>query len=183
MKDPEEGVLLIADPFLKDTHFMRTVILLCRHAEDGSFGFVLNKLSEHTLEDLIIDMAGFTLPVFAGGPVQKDTLHYIHQYPDLLPNSVQIGDEMYWGGDFGVLKTLIKNNEIDTTKIKFFLGYSGWDKEQLNLELKEKSWLTVTSTKNIVFKISANEIWKASLKHLGGKYEMLINFPIDPQLN
>jgi len=183
MISPEQGILLIADPFLKDSNFMRSVVLMCRHSEEGSFGFVLNKIYDLTLGDLISDMEEYQLPVFTGGPVQMDTVHYIHQFPNLLPDSQLIAENIYWGGDFEKLKSLIKNNEIDTSRIKFFIGYSGWENGQLENELTEKSWLTATSTRNIVFNTPTDEIWKAGLRHLGGKYEMMINFPIDPQLN
>ncbi len=162
---------------------MRSVVLMCRHSEEGSFGFVLNKLHHYNLSDLITDLEGFPIPVYTGGPVQMDTVHYIHQYPDLLPDSQLIAENIYWGGDFEVLKTLIRNNQVDTTKIKFFIGYSGWENGQLENELNEKSWLTASSNRNIVFDTPLDEIWKAGLRHLGGKYEMMINFPIDPQLN
>lgn len=183
MISPQQGILLIADPFLKDSNFMRSVILMCRHNEEGSFGFVLNKLYEQTLGDLIAEMEGFDIPVYTGGPVQMDTVHYIHQYPELLPDSQLVSGNIYWGGDFETLKTLIKNEEVDVSKIKFFIGYSGWTNGQLEDELSQKSWLTATSTRNIVFETPLQDIWKAGLRHLGGKYEMMINFPIDPQLN
>ena len=183
MISPQQGILLIADPFLKDSNFMRSVILMCRHNEEGSFGFVLNKLYDQTLGDLITEMEGFDIPVYTGGPVQMDTVHYIHQYPDLLPDSQLVSGNIYWGGDFERLKNLIKNEEVDISKIKFFIGYSGWTNGQLEDELSQKSWLTATSNRNIVFDTPLSDIWKAGLRHLGGKYEMMINFPIDPQLN
>lgn len=184
MISPGTGILLIAEPFLKDPNFMRTVILICRQSnEEGCFGFVLNKLYEGTLDHLIPEMEGICLPVYVGGPVQLDTLHYIHQYPDLLPDSQEISENIFWGGNFETLKALLKNQELDPEKIKFFLGYSGWESGQLENEMKEKSWLTVTSTRDIVFDTPMENIWKASLKHLGGNYEMMINFPTDPQLN
>lgn len=183
MIEPAENILLIADPFLKDPNFMRTVVYICRHSEEGSFGFVLNKIFEQTLDELITGLDGIELPVYYGGPVQTDTVHYIHQYPELIPECYKISEEVYWGGDFETVKRLLKNKELDINKIKFFIGYSGWEKDQLALELKEKSWLTATSTRKIIFDTSADEVWKASLKHLGGQYEMLINYPIDPQLN
>ena len=119
---PATGTLLIAEPFLKDPNFMRTVVMLCRHREEeGSFGFVLNKMFHQTLDELIPDLQGFELPVYVGGPVQMDTLHYIHPYPDLLPDCQKITEAVYWGGDFDTLKTLLKNKEVAPEKIKFFL--------------------------------------------------------------
>lgn len=183
MIEPAENILLIADPFLKDPNFMRTVVYLCRHSEEGSFGFVLNKMFEQTLDELINGLEGIEMPVYYGGPVQTDTIHYLHQYPDLIPECYQVSDEIYWGGDFETVKELLRNNRIDRNKIKFFIGYSGWEKEQLTQELTESSWLTVSANRKLVFETDIDEVWKESLKHLGGKYEMLINYPIDPQLN
>lgn len=183
MIEPAQNTILIADPFLKDPNFMRTVVFMCRHSDEGSFGFVLNKVFEQTLDELINDMEGIEIPVFYGGPVQPDTVHYLHQYPDLIPESYRISDEIYWGGDFETVKKLLRSNQIDADKIKFFIGYSGWEKDQLDNELTEHSWLTATATRKIVFDTATESVWKESLKHLGGKYEMMINFPIDPQLN
>ena len=183
MIDPEQGILLIADPFLKDPNFIRSVIMICRHSEEGTFGFALSKQYEMTLDELISDLDEFPIPVYLGGPVQMDTIHYIHQYPQLIPESQLISDNIYWGGDFEVLKELIKNKKIDLSMIKFFIGYSGWESGQLNNELTEKSWLTTSCTKELVFETPYTDIWKAGLRHLGGKYELMINFPIDPQLN
>ena len=183
MIEPAAGILLIAEPFLKDPNFLRTVVLLCEHQEQGSFGFILNKQFEQTLDELLGDMEGFSLPVYYGGPVQMDTIHFLHQYPDLIPESVKVSDDIFWGGNFETVTALIKNNSIDHRKIKFFIGYSGWGCGQLNDEMKEKSWLTVQSNHELVFNTSHSEIWKDSLKTLGGEYERLINYPTDPQLN
>ncbi len=183
MIEPLPGILLIAEPFLKDPNFIRTVVFLCEHKEEGSFGFVLNKLFEQTLDKLILKLEGHHFPVYYGGPVQLDTIHFLHQYPDLIPGSFKVCDNIYWGGDFETVKALIKSGRIDHNKIKFFIGYSGWGYGQLNTELQEKNWLPVTATENLVFKTSSTEVWKRSLFLKGGEYEMLVNFPIDPQLN
>ncbi len=162
---------------------MRTVVFICEHQAEGSFGFVLNKVYEQTLNDLIISIEGFPIPVYYGGPVQVDTIHFLHQFPELIPGGLEVLPGVYWGGDFEMVSQLLKNRKIDLTKIRFFLGYSGWSEGQLEDELKEKTWLTVSATRRLVFHPHPEEIWKDSLKHLGGDYEMMINFPIDPQLN
>lgn len=183
MIEPGQGILLIADPFLKDENFMRSAVLLCRHSEEGTFGFVLNKPYDFTLGDLLSDMEGFDIPVYTGGPVQMDTVHYLHRYPELVPDSQEVADGIYWGGDFEVLKSLIKTGTIDLSGVRFFIGYSGWESGQLDSEMTEKSWLTVNCTRDLVFDVSHDEVWKEGLRRLGGKYAMMINFPIDPQLN
>lgn len=183
MIDLGTGILLIAEPFLKDPNFQRTVVLLCDHQPEGSFGFVVNKLYEHSLNELMHDMDDLSLPVFYGGPVQMDTLHFLHQYPDQIPGGQKVTDDIWWGGDFQTAITLLQSGAIDRGCIRFFIGYSGWGEGQLDGEMKEKSWLTVAATKNVVFHKDEKAIWKESLKLMGGDYEQLVNYPIDPQLN
>ncbi|HEY0679100.1 MAG TPA: YqgE/AlgH family protein [Chitinophagaceae bacterium] len=179
----EPGILLIADPFLKDPNFMRTVVFLCEHQEEGSFGFVLNRSYDYSLNELVSGLEDLKIPVFYGGPVQIDTIHFLHQYPEQIPGGFEITDGIYWGGDFETAIKLIREKEIDPNRIRFYIGYSGWGSGQLNDELKEKSWLTVQASRKIIFHKQTDEIWKDSLRMLGGEYEMMINFPIDPQLN
>ena len=183
MIEPAAGIILISDPFLKDPNFMRTVVFLCEHQEQGSFGFVLNRKYEYTLGELLPELEGFKLPVYYGGPVQLDSIHFLHQYPDEIPGGVEVIKGVYWGGDFELMVEMIKKNIIDANKIRFYIGYSGWGVGQLDEELTEKSWLTVKAIKKLIFHKKHDEIWKDSLKQLGGDYEMMINFPIDPQLN
>ncbi|MDX2047763.1 MAG: YqgE/AlgH family protein [Chitinophagaceae bacterium] len=177
------GKLLIAEPFLKDPNFMRTVVLLCEHQTEGSFGFVLNRDFNRTIDELVPDLEGIKLPVHYGGPVQMDTLHFLHQYPDKIPGSYQVTEGVYWGGDFEIAIGLLRNKEIDINKIRFYIGYSGWSGGQLDDEMKEKSWLTTDASRKLIFHRRIDEIWKDSLRQLGGEYEMMINFPTDPQLN
>jgi putative transcriptional regulator len=183
MIEPGPGILLVADPFLKDPNFLRTVVFLCEHQDEGSFGFVLNRKYENTLDELIPELEGHQLPLYYGGPVQNDTIHFLHQYPEEIPGGLEVMKGVYWGGDFEKAVDMIKNESVDAAKIRFYIGYSGWNSGQLNNELTEKSWLTVPATRKIVFHRDYLEIWKDSLKQLGGDYEMMINFPIDPQLN
>lgn len=183
MTKPEKGILLIANPFLKDPNFIRTVVMICDHEEGGSFGLTLNKRLDIGLKDVMPDVVQSDIPLYMGGPVQPDTLHFVHQYPELIPDSIEILNGVYWGGNFESLKIHLNNNDFKPEKIKFFIGYSGWGEGQLDMELKEDSWLTVKATKKLIFDVEPQEVWKESLREMGGEYEMLINYPLDPQLN
>jgi putative transcriptional regulator len=183
MADITPGILLISDPFLKDPNFMRTVVLVCEHREEGSFGFVLNKTFDQELGDLVKDAEGIRFPVYEGGPVQKDTLHFLHQCPDLIPGGIEVVDGIFWGGDFKEVLQLLKEKKLGKKDIRFFLGYSGWSEGQLVGELAEKSWITREASKPLVFNMDTQQIWKDALGELGGEYSQMINYPIDPQLN
>ena len=183
MTEPAAGVLLIADPFLKDPNFMRTVVFLTEHREDGTIGFVINRQYENTLDELLPEVEGHPLPVYYGGPVQMNTIHFLHRYPQEIPGGVEVMKGVFWGGDFEKVIELINTGQADETKIRFFIGYSGWSTGQLEIEMKEKTWLTNAATRQLIFHKHPEEIWKDALKQMGGDYEMMINFPIDPQLN
>ncbi len=183
MEKIQPGTILIADPFLKDPNFLRTVIFLCEHTTEGSFGFVLNRKLEYVIGDLISELDGCNFPVFYGGPVQQNTIHFLHRCPGLITGGEKITDEIYWGGEFDEMVALLQKEKLAEHDIRLFLGYSGWGEEQLNNELNEKTWLTTYSSAELVFTDNVNSIWKDALKQLGGKYEQLIHYPIDPQLN
>lgn len=183
MNHPSPGMLLIAEPFLKDPNFSRSVVLVCEHRKEGSFGFVLTNPFRHTLEDLVPELEGMDHPVYEGGPVQRDTLHFIHQYPNYIPGSFELKDGIFWGGDFELAVRLLKEKKIDPRKIRFFIGYSGWTEGQLEEELKDKSWLVSPASRRLVFMDDKSETWRNSLREMGGEYEILVNFPLDPTMN
>jgi putative transcriptional regulator len=183
MMQPSPGTLLIAEPFLKDPNFSRTVIFICDHHDHGSFGFVLNRTYGHNLDELMNNVGDLKIPVYYGGPVQMDTIHFLHEYPDKIAGSYEIINGIYWGGDFEVAVDLLKKGQIDSSGIRFFIGYSGWSQGQLPDELSQKSWLTAEATRRIVFHRNTSEIWKDAVKDLGGDYSLMVNFPTDPQLN
>ncbi|MCL6523229.1 MAG: YqgE/AlgH family protein [Thermoflavifilum sp.] len=181
---PASGRLLIADPFLKDPNFARTVVLLCEHQAEGSFGFVLNRPFEQSLNELLPSLGDqVVVPLFFGGPVQLDTVHFIHQYPDLIENCYEVGEGIYWGGDFEQAIDMLQMGVIDLHKIKFFIGYSGWSGGQLEAELEENAWIVSDAHPELVFGLQEQHVWKESLRQLGSEYAMMANFPIDPSLN
>ncbi|MFM8806548.1 MAG: YqgE/AlgH family protein [Sphingomonadales bacterium] len=177
------GTLLVAEPFLKDPDFLRTVVLLCEHSSDGSIGFVLNRSYRQQLSDLVPELRAKKWPLFNGGPVQTDSLHFIHQYPRLIPGSREITKGIWWGGDFSTVIDLLKEDALEPARLRFFLGYSGWEVGQLNEELQQNTWLTTEAKTSLVFHKKPQEIWNETIKSMGDDYAMMVNFPIDPQLN
>jgi putative transcriptional regulator len=177
------GTLLIADPFLQDPNFMRNVVCLCEHNDEGSFGFNLSKKLPFTIGSLIKEIKNCNFPVYEGGPVQKEIVHVLHCYPNLIPESIPVCNDVYWGGNFDAVLNGIKNEQFEKEKIKFFLGYSGWAQGQLEDEMSEKSWLTVNANSHLIMLTQPPEVWNESLRQLGGKYIQLIHYPNDPQFN
>ena len=181
---PEKGDLMISEPFLPDPNFERTVILVCEHNEQGSFGFVLNKPSLLKLHDVMEDVDGFDASIYIGGPVQQDTLHFLHRIGNKLEGGEAINNEVQWGGNFEQLKIMIQQGQVTEKDVVFFLGYSGWGEGQLMNEINEKSWIVHKSvTPDQVFDKDPKSLWRDVLKEMGGKYKMISNYPTDPRLN
>ena len=181
---PQNGSILISEPYLGDPNFERTVVLICSHVEgEGTFGLVLNRLSNLKLSDVVdIYNDTFEAELGIGGPVQYNTLHYVHQISN-LPQAVQLNDNLYWGGDFESLRTLIGTGEVTPTDIKFFLGYSGWTPGQLQEEIDKNVWIVNNNAANKLFNLEADTLWRNILRQMGGKYKVLSNYPVDPRLN
>jgi len=180
---PSKGDLLISEPFLPDPNFERTVVLLCEHNEEGSFGFVLNKPSLLKYSD-VMEETSYNETLYVGGPVEQDTMHIIHVMGELLEGSIDLGNGIFWGGNFEQLQIMINNNQIDPAAFRFFLGYSGWAAGQLEMELKEKTWIISNQArKDQVFETDPDLLWKQVLNEMGGKFKMISNYPIDPRLN
>lgn len=177
-----QGKLLLSAPFLGDV-FNRTVILLTEHDSEGSVGFILNKPTDLKLHEVIDDFPEFDAKVFAGGPVQYDSLNFIHKANDVLEGGVEITEGVYWGGNFELLKILITNGSLNPDDFKFFLGYSGWGIGQLENEIKHNSWYLSTSTVDNIFSNNSEGLWSNVLKTMGNQYKVIASFPKDASLN
>ncbi|WP_196888789.1 YqgE/AlgH family protein [Aureivirga sp. CE67] len=184
LKNPIKGNLLVAEPsILNDSSFNRTVILLTEHNQnEGSVGFILNKPTKYTLHDLIPSVKS-SFKIYHGGPVEQENLYFIHKVPDLIPNSIEVADGIFWGGDFKIVNTLLNEDKLSEDDIRFFLGYSGWGSSQLLEEIKIDSWLVVENKYKNILKIDDSNIWKNQLLKMGGDYAIWANAPSNPNLN
>lgn len=181
---PKTGRLLISEPFMADPNFKRSVVLLTEHGEEGTVGYILNQVGNLLLKDVIQDLWAADNQIYFGGPVAADTLHFIHRAYDKLQSGEEIGNGIYWGGNFETLKILINSNAINENEIKFFMGYSGWDDGQLTRELEQNAWMVSDiSSPEIIFGNDDEQLWRDVIVNLGPKYAHVSNFPTDPSLN
>jgi putative transcriptional regulator len=181
---PAAGRLLISEPFMLDPNFKRSVIFMTEFSADGAMGFVLNHLSDMLLGDVIPEISYSELPIFTGGPVANNTLHFIHRCPDKIDRGLEIWDGIYWGGDFEQVKQLVNTYQINANDIRFFIGYSGWSAGQLEKELEEDTWIVANKfAPDMLFTHNEDTLWKEAVRGLGNRYAHIANFPEDPALN
>ena len=184
MLKPKKGRLLISEPSMEDSNFFRSVILLAVHNEHESVGFVLNQPTKIKVHQLIENFPKSNFPIYIGGPVERNSLHYVHTLGEKIDGSQEIIKGLFWGGDFEVVKRMVKNNKVDNSNIRFFAGYSGWDENQLIMEIRENSWIIMPSEKSCCMKLSSNkELWSYFIKKMNAKYAIWANLPSNPFLN
>lgn len=180
---PSRGKILISEPFLRDATFGRSVVLLIDHTQEGSMGLIMNKRLPLLLNEVIKDFSYLDdIPLYKGGPIGTDTLFYLHTLAE-IPGALPVSKGLYLNGDFSIVKNYILQGNKVEGNLKFFLGYSGWDLEQLNQEIKENTWIISKEDIPILMSRKTENLWKKSLKNLGSKYETWSRFPQIPTLN
>ena len=178
------GKFLIATPSsIGDTNFQRSVVLLVEQKESGTVGFILNKKLDYNLDE-VMEGVSVKIPLYFGGPVEQDSLFFIHQAADLIPNSLHISQNFYWSGDYKTVIELINSKKLKEHQIRFFLGYSGWGEHQLEDEIERKSCiLAEASHESDWISNSSTTLWNEHMIALGGKYLLWSNAPENPSWN
>ena len=183
-ESPKKGNLLLAEPFLDDPFFMRSVVLLCENNKEGSFGFVLNNYREIDFNSINMSFPKIKIKISLGGPLSKDNLFFIHSLGPRIVGSTLIAPNLYYGGDFQQLSTVINSERKCKDLVRFFLGYSGWESGQLTNEMKEKSWIAVNNISlTTIFNIEKMDLWSECLAKQGERFRIISKFPQNPRDN
>jgi putative transcriptional regulator len=175
------GSVLLSEPFLRNPLFERAVILLCHYDEDGAMGLILNKIAENPFEEEE-DHPLFSFPFYTGGPVETDSMFFVHHLSD-LPESEVIKDGVCWQGRYEDLLEAVKAKEFSKENCRLLVGYAGWEKGQLEGELEREDWMVYNGSIRNILKMPSETMWKDILAQMGPYYRMVSNFPLDPGLN
>lgn len=183
MLNIKKGRLLISEPSLIDPTFFKSIVLITHHSYDESIGLIINQRTEINLNEIITNITEDEFPVYIGGPVERNTIHFIHTLGANIPNTKKITEGLYWGGDFDTVITLMNKKEISKNEIRFFAGYSGWGEDQLNNEIREDGWIIHESDIDICMQYSSEKLWGDLIKTKKTKYAIWANMPKNPNLN
>jgi putative transcriptional regulator len=181
-----KGSLLIANPVLPDPNFSRTVILLCNHDEQGSFGLVINRSVQLGATDLFssIDiLKSYNEKIYIGGPVSEEMVFYLYRSTKSIDDLDEVCPGVYFGSSLETLESLYLDISNPQQNIRFYLGYSGWSSGQLDGEMEQNSWLAQSAEERLVFLDQEDQIWSQSVNSLGEKYQYLTKAPVNPQWN
>ena len=179
----QSGTVLLAEPFMLDQNFKRATLLLVEHNEEGSLGFILNRKVSMRVDKLVDNFPEFDAPVYFGGPVATDTVHYLHRRGALLDESQEISKGVYWGGNYEKLKVLIGQGLITPRDVRFFVGYSGWSPRQLDEELAAGSWVTAPMYPNYLYKSKPENLWSQVMTNKGSTFSVIASMDEQPHFN
>lgn len=185
-KNYEKGSLLIANPVLPDPNFSRTVILLCDHDEQGSFGLVINRSTQLKAPDLFLNiniLKSYNEKIYLGGPVSQSMVFFLCRSPSAAGKLDEVCSGVYLGSNLETLESLYSSLENPEQDIRFYLGYSGWSGGQLAEEMEQNSWLVQRANEQFIFLDSESLIWPKAVNSLGKKYQYLTKAPVNPQWN
>ena len=183
---PPPGVLLVAEPFLREDHFNHAVITLVEYARRKSaMGLVLNKPTGYTLGEAIDGINDdVDTPIYCGGPVACDRLFYLHSLGNELPNSRKLSDDLFIGGDFDSVKAYVNMGLPTEGLIRFFVGYSGWDPGQLEEEIRTHVWAVAPRPANSeILREDGDSFWYHIVRTMGTPYRNWLYHPLNPQFN
>jgi len=184
--EPAAGRFLIALPTLRDPNFVRSVVLLCEHNEQGSVGLIINRPTQVKLS------AGIPGPLaearegeflFQGGPVSPSHVFAMHNVPRLMGDSREVlPDVWFTPGSQGVADRLRQPPQPGES-LRLYAGYAGWGAGQLEAELQQTAWIVGPASAKLVFSTIPKTVWPRALQAIGGPAAFLATAPEDPRLN
>jgi putative transcriptional regulator len=153
------GNIIISTNLLDDTNFEKVVIVITEHNEKGTIGYVFNQLFPRTFNELEEFKHSIPVPLYAGGPVQNELIYFMHRRADLIKDGELIADNVYMNGDFKTAVHLLNNGQLPINDVRLFIGYCGWDAQELEDEITEGSWQVTSVSVDLVFSSSPELLW------------------------
>ena len=163
---------LIAMPNLLDPNFFHTVTYICMHNAEGAMGIVVNRPMNVALGEILdhmeiptTDEQAKQIPIFEGGPVQKERGFVIHLPQGTWDATLPIASDLGITTSRDILGAIATGTGPE--KVLIALGYAGWDAGQLEEELAANSWLSVPADNAILFEVPIHKRWQSAAAKLG----------------
>ena len=171
---------IIAMPGLMDENFNQAVTYICEHDQNGTFGIIINRESEITLDDVMQQMNipyrqqdNKNVPVYTGGPVQANRGFILHRPTGNWDSSLIVNDTVALTTSRDILEAIAENKGPDDNIIA--LGYAGWGPGQLEQEMADNTWLSCPAEEQIIFNTPVEDRWQAAAKLIGVDVQLMSN--------
>jgi putative transcriptional regulator len=177
------GSVLVTKPFVQNSFYKRSVVLIVEHSNKGTIGFILNKRVDIMVKDALEDFPDVELPLYFGGPMQNEIVYFIHSCPK-IEDCQKIHQDFYWGGNYEHAKLLIETHQITKKEIRFFSGYSIWEVGQLQSEINNgTSWLLCKNVAKNLMEYNDEKLWHSLVSKMSSNYALFVNFSDDWYFN
>jgi putative transcriptional regulator len=176
------GQLLLASPTLQDPNFMRSVVLVSLHSEEGAMGLVLNRPSAVMVSEAVPQLEQAVSDaerVYVGGPVQPTSVVFLAEFLDPAPAGLLVLGRIGFPAPDAAVEELIES----IGRGRVFAGYTGWGEGQLDAEVEQGDWIAHAALPEDVFTDVPEELWSAVLTRKGGSYALIARMPPDPSVN
>jgi len=171
---------IIAMPGLMDENFNQAVTYICEHDDNGTFGIIINRESDITLDDVMQQMKIPYQPnkskneaVFTGGPVQINRGFILHRPTGNWDSSLIVNDTVALTTSRDILEAIADHKGPDDTIIA--LGYAGWGPGQLEQEMAANTWLSCQAEQQIIFNTPIEDRWQAAADLIGVDIQLMSN--------
>lgn len=179
MTDTFKPTFLLSMPQMQDPNFARTVVLLCDYMPEGAFGLVVNRPTEFPASEMVKleppIVAGNTLPLYFGGPVQPERGWILVTDPPQDSDHRTIVDGLYLTASQDVLRHVLEAEQEPRARV--IAGYAGWGPGQLDDELAQSAWLMADVQLDLIFDIDPSRMWETAIRRLGADPAMLQSSP------
>jgi len=178
-----QGQLILDGGKLHGSFFHRAVVLICQHDSEGAFGLILNRETENKVGHALVANLPESVkqqPLFIGGPVQPQSLSFLHS-DEFLPGA-NVMSNLNLGHSIDALMD-VSESFSGTQKLKLFAGYAGWSAGQLDHEMARHDWLAHPATLALVFQAEPDQLWKNIMKQKDAKSRLLSDAPDDLSWN
>lgn len=169
---------LVAMPSLLDPFFYQSVVYLCEHSDEGAMGLIVNRPSKIMLDELLDHLSvphdpqkTHSKPILFGGPVAKNQGMVLHDSPKDPESSILIADNIFLSSSTDILRTIADDQGPDNSLIT--LGYASWESGQLEQEIINNDWLTVTADSHILFHTTGQDCWQRAASLLGVDIQLM----------
>jgi len=169
---------LIAMPQLDDPNFFHSVTYICQHDAEGTMGIIINRPLEMNMGEVFsslkINCDDDTLKqqaLYSGGPVQTERGFVLHRPGKKWQATLFLSDEIALTTSSDILNDIAQRNGPEDTLVA--LGYAGWGAGQLEQEITDNIWLSVSADPDIIFNLPINQRWHAAATLLGVDLQFL----------
>jgi len=180
VREPQRGVLLVADKSLVDPNFSHTVVLLTDHRIVGSIGLIINRSSSVGVVSTLPELTGLEeseTKLRFGGPMQIRSVRLLVNSPVEIPSAEHLFEDVYFVNSTTLLRSLLgdKHSSASTVAINYYAGYAGWSSGQLAAEIARGDWHLIKADTATIFQRNPDVIWRDLIEKLEGTWVLMEN--------